>query len=169
MPSTAVPSCPPWRDVDDDVMHDRAIARPGLGGLHPFVLVEIRSHHEILVRKPAFRVLAGTVIESFGIVKTTSGCADRPALGELLGGGQVLVVALAGSPASIQAEQRCRVLPSSELAIVAELADVSGRRATAACGSRRPLRRSSPPRRRRRHSVKSGIGPICPGRWHSWQ
>ena len=44
-------------DIDDDVMHDRVIARPCLDGLNPFVLVEVRRDQHILVRQHALDAL----------------------------------------------------------------------------------------------------------------
>ena len=84
-------------DVDDDVMHDRMIARPGLDRLHPFVLVEIGLDHDVLVRHAAFRRLGRDRDRLPWHREDGVGLADGPAVGEFPGGGQLLVVALAGS------------------------------------------------------------------------
>jgi hypothetical protein len=103
-------------EEDADVVDDRAVARPGFGRLDPDVPGEVGRDAEALVGQDALR---GDGVW-LGHLEDDIGQADRPALGELPGWGQVSRVA-ERHPLVDPGQQR-GTLPGGQAPVVGEVA-----------------------------------------------
>ncbi len=122
------------QDVDKDVMDDLAVARTALGRLHPDVLLEAGVHDEPLIVQHA----GGRHLELFGHREDLVRLADLPALDELHGRRQVLVVSLLGALVDPRQQRVALVLRSG--AGRWRTGRSAGRRARGASALRGPLR-----------------------------
>ena len=126
-----------------DVVHDRGIARPRLDGRDPLVFLPARIDHEHLI----FDHARGRHVERLvGHVDHLVGLGNHPAFGELGRLGQILGIALGRAVGDPFGDRG--LVGVAQPGVVLEVAELLRRRARAASAATARLRRSCRPSRR---------------------